>query len=118
MRWTNRHFGTCLLGLSALLFVAVYYFAFRAGCSFDGKGGSGGMAAMKIAERYTFFSLIAILASFISAFLGIYALTRRHVQVTLAVFLLVLTFGVPFTLWLGYEGDTHGTQSCHPSLST
>ena len=114
MRYSNRHFGTFLFLLSALLLVLACYFGYRAGCLFDGKSGIGGLAAMKISERYSLFSLAAIAASFISVFLGIYIFTRRHVQATLAVFLLVLSFGVPFTVWLVYEGEVHGTQRCNP----
>ena len=112
MRWSHRHFGTAILFIAALLLVLVYYSAFRAGCLFDGEHGAAGSEAMHISERYSMLSMAAILASFALAFLGIYLLTRRHVRATLAVFLLVLTFGVPFTLWLGISADVHGAQSC------
>jgi len=106
MRWSNRFSGTGLLCVSALLLLVVYYFAFREGCI-------GGIEAMPVSNRDFLLSLGTIAASFASAFLGIYILTRRQFKAAFAVFLLVLTFSVPFTLWLSMEGSGHGTRTCH-----
>lgn len=96
--------------MSALLLVVVYYFAFRAGCVFHDQHESA-----IISEPYSMFSLLAVLASFISAILSIYIFTRHHVKATLAVFLLILSIGVPFTLWLSMTAAGNGAQTCRAS---
>lgn len=115
MHWSHRHVGTMMICLAILLLALGYYFAFHAGCVFDGKQGVGSVEAMETSERYSLWSFGTELASFISVFIGIYIVTRRNTQATIAIFLLVLTLGVPFTLWLSFEGSVHGTQTCHPS---
>ncbi len=111
----NSYAGFFFLGIAALLLIVNFYFSFRAGCVFDGKQLTGGIEALKISEKYSSISTIVASASFVSIFAGIYVLVRRNIQATLAVFLLVFTFGVPFTWWLSLEASIRGTQTCNPS---
>lgn len=90
---------------------SAYYFAYQAGCVFDGKQGFGNF---ELSEIYTGASLalfVVAAMAFIGGFRWKIWISPRSVLPALAG---ALSIGLLLTMLIGFFAATQGTQVCKP----
>lgn len=110
----RSRFGYGLLVAAPVLAVAAYYCAWRAGCYFDGKQGTGDIQA---AEPWSLAALVAVALVWVALSAGVPLARRSTVGAFLgsAVFFAVLV--LPLGILLLLAAESSGVRDCQSSMS-
>lgn len=110
---SSRVYSIFCLVLSAVCIAGVCYFSYRSGCVFDGKTGTGDMAASK---RFDLPWLVLLFLSFLFFMIGVsLAPVRRSWHIFIGGLIGYAVLILPLTLFFMFLTANKGTSDCNPT---